>query len=164
MVRISGVVRESIVDGKGIRFVVFTQGCPHHCPDCHNPQTHDLSGGYECSTQKIIDEVAKNPLLAGITFSGGEPIMQAEKLIPVAKAVNAMGKDCVIYSGYTYEELKELQDENVNTLLSLCSFLVDGKYINSQRDLTLAFRGSRNQRIINLPKSLAIGSPVVEDM
>ena len=161
MVRIAGVIKESIVDGKGLRLVVFTQGCPHNCKGCHNPETHETGGGYSCSAQTIVEEFLKNPLLAGITFSGGEPILQAKELLPVAQAVVQAGKDCVLYSGYTFEELTAMQNQDVTQLLSLCSWLIDGRFIAEQRDLSLPFRGSRNQRIIDLPKTLAQGSIVL---
>ncbi len=154
MIRIAGVVRESIVDGNGLRFTLFTQGCPHACKGCHNPETHDFNGGSLVLAEKIIEEIKKNPLLSGITFSGGEPILQAAELLPVARAVVEMGLDCVIYSGYTFEQLMEMQDSDVNELLSLCSSLIDGKYVEEERDLLLKFRGSRNQRIIDLKEAL----------
>ena len=154
MIRIAGVIRESIVDGKGLRFTLFTQGCPHRCKGCHNPETHDINGGYDISAEKIIAEFNKNPLLAGITFSGGEPMLQAKELIPVAKAVTEKGKNCWIYSGWTFEELLSKNDESINKLLSLCEVLVDGKFIEEEKDLNLLFRGSKNQRLIDLTKSL----------
>ena len=152
MLRIAGVVRESIVDGEGLRFVVFTQGCPHHCEGCHNPQTHNPDGGYLIEQSRIIKEFMKNPLLKGITFSGGEPFLQARQLIPIAEAVKANGQDVTIYTGYTLEELKAMYDPDVNILLSLCDVLIDGRFVLAERDLTLAFRGSRNQRIIDMTK------------
>ena len=103
--RISGIVEESIVDGPGLRYVVFTQGCPHHCPGCHNPQTHDFDGGEFRDTDDILRQFMENPLLSGITFSGGEPFVQAEPLCHLADAVHAAGKNVYAYSGYTCEEL-----------------------------------------------------------
>ncbi len=155
MIRIAGVVKESIVDGKGIRFTLFTQGCPHNCKGCHNPESHNINGGYDIEAEKVIAEFNKNPLLSGITFSGGEPIIQAKELIPIAEAVTQQGKNCWIYSGWTFEELMEKNDADINKLLSLCDVLVDGKYVEDERDLTLLFRGSRNQRVIDLKKSLS---------
>ena len=161
--RISGVAKQSIVDGPGLRFTLFTQGCPHHCPHCHNPQTHDSLGGYEIDSERVLSEFRKNPLLSGITFSGGEPILQAKELIPIAKEVIAMGKTCIIYSGFTFEELLAKKDEDILTLLSLCYWLVDGTFIQDEKDLKLQFRGSRNQRIIDLPPSLASGYAVIAE-
>ncbi len=163
MLRICGVVRESIVDGPGLRFVLFTQGCPHHCPGCHNPQSHDPQGGYLCEEEKILTEFKKNPLLKGMTFSGGEPILQAEELLPLAREVRAMGKDLVLYTGYTWEQLMEMKHTRpaIGELLSLCALVVDGPYLQAQRDLTLVFRGSGNQRLINPSASLQQGQVVL---
>ncbi len=149
MIRIAGVVRESIVDGDGIRFTLFTQGCYHNCKGCHNPETHDVNGGYLVSVEKVLAEIDKNPLLSGITFSGGDPILQADKLIPLAKGVVERGLNCYIYSGYTLEELLCMGDD-VLELLSLCDTLIDGKFVEAEKDLTLQYRGSRNQRVIAL--------------
>lgn len=166
MIRISGVIRESIVDGPGIRFVVFTQGCCHNCEGCHNPSTHDLNGGYLIESEKILKEFGKNPLLKGITLSGGEPFLQPEQLIDVAKGVKDMGKDVLIYSGYTYEELLSMGQSNscVSKLLSLCDVLVDGRFILKERDLTLVFRGSRNQRVIDLKETRRQGTVALLDV
>ncbi len=161
MIRIAGVVKESIVDGKGIRFTLFTQGCPHGCKGCHNPESHNINGGYDIEAEKVIAEFNKNPLLSGITFSGGEPIIQAKELIPIAEAVTRQGKNCWIYSGWTFEELMEKNDADINKLLSLCDVLVDGKYEENERDLTLLFRGSLNQRIIDLKKSLSLKKAII---
>ena len=104
-VRIAGIVRESIVDGPGIRFVVFTQGCPHHCPGCHNPESHDPKSGYDCEIDKIMTEIEKDPLLKGVTFSGGEPFMQPEPLAELAQKVKEHGLDLFIYTGFLFEDL-----------------------------------------------------------
>ena len=96
-IRLAGVVRESIVDGPGIRFTVFVQGCPHHCPGCHNPQTHDPEGGYDCAPQRLLEEIDRDPLVRGVTLSGGEPMEQAEALLPFAREVRARGRDLVIF-------------------------------------------------------------------
>lgn len=150
--RISGVEPESIVDGPGFRYVIFTQGCPHHCPGCHNPQTHDFAGGKLADIPAILAEVQSDPLLQGVTFSGGEPFCQPAPLCAIARAVKGMGKDLVVYSGYTLEQLLELgkEDPAVLELLRLCDTLIDGPYIQAQRDLTLRYRGSANQRVIDL--------------
>lgn len=151
--RIAGLVRESIVDGPGIRFAVFTQGCHHGCPGCHNPHSHDPQGGYDCSTASIMAEIEKNPLLTGVTFTGGEPLLQPKPLVALAEQVKANGLHLMIYTGYTLEELRDNPDPDVTTLLALCDVLVDGRYEQSLRDETLLFRGSRNQRMIDLIKT-----------
>ncbi len=149
-IRISGIVNDSIVDGRGIRLTVFTQGCPHHCPGCHNPQTHDFAGGRVEDTDVIFDMFRKNPLLRGITFSGGEPFCQPKPLLALAKQVHALHKDVTAYSGWTYEQLVSMHNPDVDALLNACDVLVDGPYIERQRNLELLFRGSENQRLIDM--------------
>ena len=150
-VRIAGIIRESVVDGNGIRFVVFTQGCPHHCPGCHNPQSHDPNGGYDCSIKKIMEEIKKNPLLSGGTFSGGEPFEQPIPLLELAKQIRGIGLNLVIYTGYLAEDLLKRgeQEPEVLELMSLADIIVDGPFLLEERDLNLKFRGSRNQRVID---------------
>lgn len=164
--RLAGVVRESIVDGPGIRLTVFVQGCAHNCLGCHNPETHDYNGGYEGNIKHILDVFDADPLLKGITLSGGEPFDQAEALIPLAKAVRSRGKDVVIFSGYTFEQLLKLGQTRpaVLELLRESFLLIDGSFILSQRDLTLLFRGSRNQRLIDTAESLILGKTVISDI
>lgn len=161
-IRIAGVIRQSIVDGPGLRLVVFAQGCPHACPGCHNPETHDFGGGYDCRIEKILAEFDKNPLLRGATLSGGEPFCRAGELAPLAEELRRRGRDIWIYSGYTFEELLGLaeSDPEAGRLLGLADVLVDGRFLLDERDLTLRFRGSRNQRILDLPRSLEAGAAV----
>lgn len=151
-IRISGIVNDSIVDGPGIRLTLFLQGCPHHCLGCHNPQTHDFAGGYLYSLHDIIMQIDQNPLLSGITFSGGEPFCQANLLIPLAKEIKKRALSLVIYSGYHYEELILQGHTNpaIEELLKHCDILIDGPFLLHQKDLTLKFRGSKNQRILYL--------------
>ena len=150
--RINGIIAESIVDGPGIRYVVFVQGCPHRCEGCHNPETHDFSGGHAAEEDAIVGEIAENPLLSGVTFSGGEPFCQGAPLAAIARRVHGLGLDVMVYSGYTLEQLKEKAktDAGVRDLLQETDTLVDGPFILAERDLTLTFRGSRNQRVIDL--------------
>lgn len=148
--KVSGIVEESVVDGPGIRFVVFTQGCPHCCKGCHNPQTHNPEGGFWMDTREILERFAENPLLTGITFSGGEPFLQAGPLCALAREVKNRGKDVVTYTGYTFEELlKRTVNPMVTHLLAMTDILIDGPYIEALRDLSLQHRGSRNQRILD---------------
>ena len=148
--RVSGIVEESVVDGPGIRFVVFTQGCPHHCPGCHNPQTHDVKGGTVMDTHEIMKRFMENPLLAGITFSGGEPFLQPGPLCALAHSVKCLGKNVVTYTGYTFEELLQFTDNPmVMRLLNLTDILIDGPYVRALRDLSLQYKGSHNQRILD---------------
>ena len=151
--QISGIEPESIVDGPGFRYVIFTQGCPHNCPGCHNPQTHPFEGGRAADIPGILREIGEDPLLQGVTFSGGEPFCQPEPLCTVARGVKAMGKDVVCYSGYTLEQLAELGRDRpaILELLDLCDLLIDGPYLEEERDLSLRYRGSANQRLIENP-------------
>ncbi len=152
-VRIAGVVKESIVDGPGIRFVVFAQGCPHHCDGCHNPATHDFNEGNLVDVETIIDEMKKNPLLDGITFSGGEPFEQPEAFCELAKRSKALGYHVMAYTGYTYETLMAKKDQQRLRLLENTDLLVDGKFEIEKKSLMLKFRGSQNQRIIDVNRS-----------
>ncbi len=161
--RLAGIVRESIVDGPGIRFAVFCQGCPHHCEECHNPETHDFDGGTVCSIEKLLAEIDKDPLLAGVTFSGGEPFCQPEAFASLARKVKERNLSVVSFSGYTLEQLQELSVRKpaVGELLALTDILIDGPYQKEKRDLTLAFRGSSNQRVIDMNKTRAGGQVVI---
>lgn len=161
-IRLAGVIRESIVDGPGIRFVIFTQGCPHHCPGCHNPGTHDPEGGYDSDIGNLITEFQKNPLLKGVTLSGGDPFAQAKKCVELASRIHALGKNVITYTGYTFEHLLAYADEENGwrELLDQTDFLVDGPFLLTQKTLSLPFRGSKNQRILDIPASLQKGEPV----
>ncbi|SBW10294.1 Anaerobic ribonucleoside-triphosphate reductase-activating protein (fragment) [uncultured delta proteobacterium] len=148
-IRLGGIQEESIVDGPGLRFVVFTQGCPHRCAGCHNPETHDPAGGFTMDTRVLLERFGQNPLLSGITFSGGEPFMQAAPLAAIAREVKTGGKTVVVYTGYTLEALLARADTAARDLLALTDLLIDGPYVESLRDLDLTFRGSSNQRILD---------------
>ena len=156
--RIAGTVGESIVDGPGIRYVIFTQGCPHHCPGCHNPETHDFAGGHDVDTGTLLADIRRNPLVSGVTFSGGEPFAQAEGLLPLAQSLKADGLHLMAYSGYTYEQLAADSRAEVRGLLGLLDLLVDGRFEQEHRSLELRFRGSTNQRVIDVPASLSAGA------
>lgn len=159
--RLSGVVQESIVDGPGIRYVVFVQGCPHGCPGCHNPQTHDPAGGRDADTDWVLEKAAENPLLSGITLSGGEPFAQCEPMAALARGAKEMGLHVMAYSGYTFEQLLDMPE--ARPLLESVDVLVDGPFLKDKRSLALNFRGSSNQRILDVPASLQKGEPVVLD-
>lgn len=152
--RVAGIISESIVDGPGFRYVIFTQGCPHHCPGCQNPQTHAFEGGEWRDTADLLEELLHDPLIQGVTFSGGEPFCQPEPLAELARAVHDRGKDVFCYTGYTYEQLMERANPGELALLEQVDILVDGRYEQEQRDLTLRFRGSRNQRLIDVAKTM----------
>jgi len=147
-----GLVTDSIVDGPGFRTAIFVQGCPHHCPGCHNPESHDPAGGYVSSTARIWNVIRQNPMLRGITFSGGEPFLWGNELAEIGRAARDAGMDVMTYSGFTYEQLleKAKSEDGVRRLLTVTNFLVDGPFVLAQRDLSLKFRGSRNQRILDV--------------
>lgn len=151
--RIAGTVNDSIVDGPGLRYAVFTQGCPHDCPGCHNPQTHDFSGGKDIDTSEILAQIRKNPLLDGLTLTGGEPFCQCTACIALVQGARAQGLNVWCYSGYTFEELINGKAE-WRLLLQNIDVLVDGPFLLEKRSLDCRFRGSSNQRLIDVPKSL----------
>jgi len=148
-IRIAGLVPESFVDGDGIRFAIFMQGCKRHCAGCHNPETHALDGGRLVDTKEIIAAIKKNPLLDGITLTGGEPLLQICAANELARAAKNLGLNVWCYTGYTFENLPP----NAETLLENIDVLIDGEFIESLRDLELQFRGSHNQRIIDIKKT-----------
>ena len=161
--RVAGITRESIVDGPGMRLVIFTQGCPHHCEGCHNPETHDPAGGRIMDSTEIIDLIEAARLIRGVTFSGGEPFLQAAVLATIAKEARRRGLDIVTYTGFLFERLLELAtaDAGILALLRQTDILIDGPYRKAERDLRLAFRGSRNQRLLDVRQSLAAGRAVL---
>ena len=146
---LAGIEEESIVDGPGLRFVLFTQGCPHHCKGCQNPQTHPFEGGQIYSLEELLKRYDENPLLAGMTFSGGEPFAQAEPLSELAACIHARGGTVVTYTGYTYEALRSGHCQAWEKLLQATDLLIDGPYVEELRDLDLLFRGSSNQRLLD---------------
>ncbi|MCX8074369.1 MAG: anaerobic ribonucleoside-triphosphate reductase activating protein [Clostridia bacterium] len=164
--RIAGVVKESIVDGPGIRYVVFTQGCPHKCIGCHNPQTHDFNSGYVIDTDKIYDEVLENPLIKGITLSGGEPFAQAKELAILASNLRQKNYDVIVYTGYTFESLVENSNESNGylDLIENSDALIDGKFEIDKMNKFLKFRGSENQRVIDCVSSLNSGEIVIKEL
>lgn len=162
-IRTAGITRESVVDGPGIRFVVWGQGCPHNCVGCHNPHTHEFNGGTETPIAKILAEIDRNPLLRGVTFSGGEPFCQAAGFAVLAEAVHQRNLDIVAYTGYTYEELVIIssKDEETGILLRNVDILIDGLFEMDKKDLSLQFRGSDNQRILDMTATRQAGHAVM---
>lgn len=156
-VRIAGIIKESIVDGPGIRMVVFAQGCRHKCPGCHNPETHSFDGGTLVEVGSIIEQAKRNPLLDGLTFSGGEPFEQAAAFAVLAREAKKLNLDIMTYTGYTYEYLVEnaMKHRGWEELLDETDILVDGRFELEKRNLLLKFRGSENQRIIDLKRTRA---------
>ncbi len=161
--RVAGIIEESIVDGPGLRFVLFLQGCRTHCKGCQNPQTWDFDGGTPVSAADILARIQCDPLVHGITFSGGEPFEQAEALLPLAAELKNRGYHLMAFSGYTFEQL--LPKPGCRELLSLLDLLVDGPFIEEEKSLELRFRGSRNQRILNMAATRAAGwKPVLDEL
>lgn len=160
-ISLSGVTGDSIVDGPGLRLTIFTQGCLHHCPGCHNPQTHDPEGGSWADTEDILAAAAENPLLDGITLSGGDPFMQPVPCLALAEGAHKIGLNVWTYTGYTWEALLEENDAEKLALLKETDVLVDGPFLLAERSLELQFCGSRNQRLIDVKKSLAEGKVVL---
>lgn len=162
--RIAGVVKESTVDGPGFRYVVFTQGCPHKCEGCHNPETHDYSGGKLVNINDIASDIKKNPLLKGVTISGGDPFVQAGQ---VAKLLDLLDKklSVMVYTGFTYEYLlKNANDDNkYMELLIRTDVLMDGKFEKELMNENLIFRGSSNQRAIEVKNSLKENRIVIHE-
>jgi anaerobic ribonucleoside-triphosphate reductase activating protein len=159
-IRLFGTADDSIVDGPGIRFAVFAQGCGRHCPGCHNPQSQPYEGGYTASVDALMSAVKANPLLSGVTLSGGEPFDQAAALLPFVSRLRFEQPDLNIwaFSGYCYEDLdNSLAGEAARDLLFMIDVLVDGPYVEALRTLELAWRGSTNQRLVNVTASKASG-------
>ncbi|ENQ3107906.1 anaerobic ribonucleoside-triphosphate reductase activating protein [Bacillus cereus] len=147
--RVMSIIHDSVVDGEGLRTVVFFAGCPHRCFGCHNPQSWNICNGTEMTKEEIINEIEKNPL-TDVTFSGGDPFFQAAEIKELAKNVKNLQKNLWIYTGYTFEEIQNSQNNDMIELLDYADVLVDGRFELESRDLTLPFRGSSNQRIIRL--------------
>lgn len=161
-IQLAGIVNESVVDGPGIRWVLFVQGCSHRCYGCHNSNAQDPLGGYESTTDEVIRSLPQNPLIRGITFSGGEPFEQPDALAEIARVAKQKGLSLFVYSGYKYEDLLLMSAENPSVLglLQHVDVLVDGPFVWEYRDLDLAFRGSGNQRLINVSASLQANQPI----
>jgi anaerobic ribonucleoside-triphosphate reductase activating protein len=162
--RLSGITQESLVDGPGLRYVVFTQGCLHQCPHCHNHESWELNAGKEFSVKQVIRLIKQQKKTKrGVTFSGGEPFLQAAELAEVALAARQLGWDVVTYTGFTYEELIADNTDGVQALLAASDILIDGKYIHKLRSTKLQFRGSSNQRMIDIAKTQKSGRIVLGD-
>jgi len=163
LLRIADTIQDSIVDGPGFRFVVFTQGCLRHCPECHNPHTWDPSGGKEVTVDSLYKTLSSNPLTDGLTLSGGEPYLQAAACAELAQRAKAGGFNVWCYSGYTFEEILEISktDSGFKALIESTDVLIDGMFLIEEKSLTLKWRGSQNQRVIDVRKSLESGEVVL---
>ena len=152
---------DSIVDGEGIRTVIWTQGCPHHCPGCHNASTWNFNEGALIDVKDVIEELKTIKNQDGITLSGGDPVCQSDACYEISKAAHEMGLNVWCYTGYTYEMM--LTNPKMRRLLDQIDVLVDGKFIQEEKSYDIYFRGSRNQRIIDVPKSLKEEKVVLVD-
>jgi anaerobic ribonucleoside-triphosphate reductase activating protein len=165
-IRLSGIAYESLVNGPGMRRVFFAQGCKHNCKGCFNPDTHDFNGGEERDMDELIKDTLSNPILRGVTFSGGDPWEQADKFAYMAKAFKEKELDIWCYTGYTYEYIIENKDKKLdwNGLLNNIDVLVDGKFEQEKMQDGLKFRGSINQRIIDVKESLRLNEIIIMDL
>jgi len=160
-IRIMDITYSSSVDGTGFRDVLFVNFCPHHCEGCHNPETWDKANGRDVSIDYCFERLTESSI-TNVTFSGGEPMCQADALYELGKRLIEAGKNIWIYSGYTFEEI--IKDEKKKRLLSLCTVLVDGKFILAEKGINMRFKGSKNQRILDVQKSLAEMKPILADI
>ncbi|MDA1762014.1 anaerobic ribonucleoside-triphosphate reductase activating protein [Bacillus cereus] len=147
--KVMNIIHDSVVDGEGLRTVVFFAGCPHRCFGCHNPKSWNICNGTDMTVEEIVKEIESNPL-TDVTFSGGDPFFQASEVKKVAKIVKDLKKNLWMYTGYTLEEIQSSQNNDMIELLHYGDVLVDGRFEIEKKDLTLPFRGSSNQRIIRL--------------
>ena len=159
--RVASTISDSIVDGPGLRFTVFTQGCFHRCPGCHNPETHDPCGGRDVSVEELERQMAANPLTDGLTLSGGDPMEQAAPCAQLARMARARGLNVWTYTGYTYEALLEEGDPDQLALLEATDVLVDGPFLTEKKSYAALFRGSSNQRLIDVAASRRAGRAVL---
>lgn len=159
--RIAGTVRHSSVDGPGVRYVVFFQGCPHHCPGCQNPETWDPAEGEGTTAEELAEEMRSTRYLDGITLSGGDPLLQPSAVIVMADAAHEKGLSVWCYTGWTFEALLQgAAGESAIEALRHIDVLVDGPFVQDKLSGDHIFRGSSNQRLIDVPASLAAGRVV----
>lgn len=156
MLNLAGVVEESIVDGPGIRCAIFAQGCSFGCSGCQNPQTHEFGVGENRTVDELVEIVVRNPLVRGVTFSGGDPFFQAEGFARLAARLKTLGYETAAYTGFRWEDLVSGGSSAQKDFLSHLDILIDGPFVLAQRDLDLRFRGCASKRIVDVPKSLAL--------
>lgn len=155
MIRLAADLQiDSIVDGEGIRTVIWTQGCSHNCKGCHNPETHSFTGGALVDLDVIIEELENLEGQTGVTFSGGDPMFQPKECAILAKKVHELKMNVWAYTGFTFEELISMNNPDIDAFLQEIDVLVDGKFELSKKSMDVKFRGSTNQRLIDVPKSL----------
>jgi len=154
---------DSVVDGTGIRTVLWTQGCGHNCPGCHNPCTHDFNGGFLKNVDELMYEIGCLEAQDGVTFSGGDPFYQPEACAKIAECVKNNNMNVWCYTGFTFERLLKMSESNgaIMDFLNNIDILVDGKFVMAKHSYSLKFRGSSNQRIIDVKESLRQGYVVL---
>ena len=156
------IVEDTTVDGPGFRTSVYSSGCPHHCPGCHNPQSWNIDNGHQVETEEILKVILDDPF-ADVTFSGGDPMFQPQGFTELAKAIKQQSsKNIWCYTGFLFEDL--LKSPVQKALLENIDVLVDGRFVEALKDEELRFRGSSNQRIINVPASLERGEIIIMDI
>jgi anaerobic ribonucleoside-triphosphate reductase activating protein len=155
-IRLAGIAYGSLVNGPGLRRVLFSQGCRHNCRGCFNPETHSFTEGKLCNMDEIIEEIKNDTIISGITFSGGDPFEQADKFAYIAGSIRETGKNIWCYTGYTFEYILENKEQRTgwNDLLNNIDVLIDGRFEEDKKVTGLKFRGSGNQRIIDVKESL----------
>lgn len=157
-VRIAGQKKHSSVNGPGVRYVLFLQGCPHNCPECQNPETHDLSGGMEAEISSVIQDILNTRYLDGVTISGGDPLMQPQACCEIVRQLHEHGINLWLYTGWTWEQIQQgAAGDDAIRVLSWLDVLVDGPFLNELKSDQVIFRGSTNQRLIDVPASLKCG-------
>lgn len=144
--RVLDIVDGTIVDGPGLRTSIYFAGCAHHCHGCHNPQSWNFNAGHDMTITELVEHIRENDF--DVTLSGGDPMYQIDAIIPLCREIRALGKNIWLYTGYTIEEIEE--SASLSRILNEVDAIVEGPFIESQRDLSLHFRGSANQRIIKL--------------
>ena len=163
VINVAGFNKNSITDGPGLRFVIFAQGCVHNCPGCHNPETHAFGTGENYTVQQLADMIKKNPIIKGVTLSGGDPFCQAAPFAMLAEYLKSHGYEVCAYTGYLFEQLIADKTDDKYKLLENVDILIDGPFVQSEKSMDLKFKGSANQRTIDVAKSLAAGSAVISD-
>lgn len=152
--RILRIVEGTSVDGPGLRTAIYFSGCRHHCHGCHNPQSWDAGAGDEMSVEQVMTVIDENGF--SVTFTGGDPLYDVSEILPLAAAVKDRGLNLWCYTGYTFEQI--LDDRSLSRILNYADVIVDGRFDEQLRDIKLRFRGSSNQRLIDVKKSLESGS------
>lgn len=161
MLAVLRIIEDTMVDGPGFRTSIYAAGCPNRCPGCHNPQSWDIANGTPMTTEEILPTILDDPF-ADVTFSGGDPMFQAEGFTELAQAIKAQSKKTIwCYTGYTYEHLLEMPIQR--QLLQYIDVLVDGPFVQALQDESLRFRGSSNQRIIDVQESLKQGKVILSE-